>query len=274
MSFGLPLSLSRRIMIRPLPGLTRRDLLPFASGILAPGFSATLSAAVSRHGGARRVRLSLPLFAFLREYAGPLALILPLALALALVRTPATVPTRMAPPAPVAPASVAPMPDTLAATQAPQPVVPAPETTVPDTIAAAAGSAPSEASSAKAPLTYLVQAGDTVGGIAESFGISADTILSANDIDDPTALQIGAELTILPVSALVHTVAADDTLAGIASEYGVSQESIASYNALPDPESLTVGDKLVVPGGRLKVARAATSSRGGARPSAPSGSFQ
>ncbi|HEX9015200.1 MAG TPA: M23 family metallopeptidase, partial [Chloroflexota bacterium] len=124
------------------------------------------------------------------------------------------------------------------------------------------------------PLTYLVQAGDTVGGIAESFGISEDTILSANDIDDPTALQIGAELTILPVSALVHTVAAGDTLAGIASEYGVSQESIASYNPLPDPEGLTVGDKLVVPGGRLKVARAATSSRGGARPSAPSGSFR
>ncbi len=126
---------------------------------------------------------------------------------------------------------------------------------------------------ASAPFTYVVEPGDTIEAIAEKFGITMDTVITANDLARPDMLDVGAELTILPVSGLVHTIAAGDTLVDIAAEYGVSTETIAAYNGLSDPQSLRVGARLVVPEGRLQVARLSASTRGGARV-APPGTLQ
>lgn len=123
------------------------------------------------------------------------------------------------------------------------------------------------------PFTYKVAPGDTASGIAEKFGVSTDTVLTANDVSDPDALQVGDELTILPVSGVVHTITDGDTLVDLAAMYGVSAESIATYNALADPLALQLGAKLVVPGGKIQVTRLSGSSRGGARPGA-TGSFR
>jgi LysM repeat protein len=46
--------------------------------------------------------------------------------------------------------------------------------------------------------TYVVQDGDTLWDIAEEFGVSVDDILSANDLADENALQLGQELVIPP----------------------------------------------------------------------------
>jgi LysM repeat protein len=43
---------------------------------------------------------------------------------------------------------------------------------------------------------YIVQEGDYPSSIAEQFGISAEELMEANDITDPTSLSVGQELII------------------------------------------------------------------------------
>jgi len=43
---------------------------------------------------------------------------------------------------------------------------------------------------------YIVQEGDYPSSIAEQFGISAEELMDANDITDPTSLRVGQELII------------------------------------------------------------------------------
>ncbi|MGC8827938.1 MAG: LysM peptidoglycan-binding domain-containing protein, partial [Anaerolineae bacterium] len=70
-------------------------------------------------------------------------------------------------------------------------------------------------------ITYTVQAGDTVFGLAARFGISPETVLWANgDLEyHPDDLRIGQELIILPVSGVYHEVKAGDTLEKLAEKY-------------------------------------------------------
>ncbi len=102
-------------------------------------------------------------------------------------------------------------------------------------------------------IAYTVQAGDTLLGIAERFGLKADTIMwaSARLEDHPDLLQIGQVLTILPVDGVYHTVKTGETLAGIAKKYKVGAEAIiqCEYNDLAEPYQLIPEQKLIVPGG-------------------------
>lgn len=45
---------------------------------------------------------------------------------------------------------------------------------------------------------YIVQAGDSMGRIAERFGISLDMLIAANDVANPNILEIGTLLTVPP----------------------------------------------------------------------------
>lgn len=45
-------------------------------------------------------------------------------------------------------------------------------------------------------LTYFVQAGDTLAGIAARFNSTMDAIVAENDLDDPNAIFVGQQLTI------------------------------------------------------------------------------
>jgi cell wall-associated NlpC family hydrolase len=100
--------------------------------------------------------------------------------------------------------------------------------------------------------TYEVQLGDTLAGIADTFGVDVDTILSSNGIDDPDTIHPGSELRILPVKGLEYTVQPDETLADIAYRYQVDLGLLLDYNDLNDPDVIRVGAKLVVPGGKLR----------------------
>lgn len=47
-----------------------------------------------------------------------------------------------------------------------------------------------------APLIYIVQPGDTLSGIAQTFGVSLQDLLAVNDIADPNLLHVGQVLVI------------------------------------------------------------------------------
>ncbi len=110
-------------------------------------------------------------------------------------------------------------------------------------------------------IKYTVQAGDTVIGIGEKFGIKPQTVLWGNYYtlrDDPHNLQPGQELNILPVNGTYYQWQAGDGLNGVAKFFGVKAEDIINYppNRL-DPASIgdyanpniKVGSWLIVPGG-------------------------
>lgn len=96
---------------------------------------------------------------------------------------------------------------------------------------------------------YTVAEGDTVSGIAAKHGITVNTILWANDLDNVDAIKPGDQIFILPVAGLSHTVAAGDTVDSIAAKYKADREKIIAYNGLPANGDVAVGESIVIPGG-------------------------
>jgi LysM repeat protein len=103
-------------------------------------------------------------------------------------------------------------------------------------------------------VTYTVEKGDTVSGLAKQYGVKQTTIIWANAAlqRDPELLSIGQELLIPPIDCVVHTIVAGDTLSGIAKKYGADQNDIlyCYFNDVDDPDMLSIGDRLLVPGGK------------------------
>ena len=105
---------------------------------------------------------------------------------------------------------------------------------------------------------HVVETGETLNGIANRAGVSADAIAKANDIPPPYVVRVGQKLTIpgkkvvsSPAAARagrVHEVAAGETLNGIANRAGVSAKALAQANNLKPPYSLREGQKLRLPG--------------------------
>jgi len=97
--------------------------------------------------------------------------------------------------------------------------------------------------------TYTVQSGDTLSGISEKFGINLNTLLWANNLTSRSVLKLDRQLTILPVSGVLHAVKSGDTLSALGKKYNVDASAILSFNHLSDDASLSIGQSLVIPGG-------------------------
>ncbi|RME98272.1 MAG: LysM peptidoglycan-binding domain-containing protein [Chloroflexi bacterium] len=129
------------------------------------------------------------------------------------------------------------------------------------------------------PVFYQVQPGDAPLKIAAAFNIPVDDLLDANNITDPTRLQIGQKL-IIPVTVtpsptaptptpqptgtpsptpepVVVTVKSGDTLSGIAAEHNVSVDLLRAANSLPVTHTLRAGQELIIPPAQVKFGTAA-----------------
>jgi murein DD-endopeptidase MepM/ murein hydrolase activator NlpD len=105
-------------------------------------------------------------------------------------------------------------------------------------------------------ISYTVQAGDTLFGIAAQFGLRPESVLWANyDTlqDNPHLLQPGMELALPPVNGIVYTAKDGDTVESIAEEYKVTPDAIYTegfeWNQLKPGEQPVAGASLIIPGG-------------------------
>lgn len=124
---------------------------------------------------------------------------------------------------------------------------------------------------------YVVRNGDTVAEVAEMFGITPDTIYSANDMKKGDKLKYGDVLLILPVPGVEIEVAKGQTLQGIANLYKVSVDDIMSANDISEGGVIAVGEKLMIPGGSMLTDKPKSSgssvAKGGSSVSSVSGYF-
>ena len=96
---------------------------------------------------------------------------------------------------------------------------------------------------------YVVREADTLSQIAQMFDVSSNTILWANDITDPSIIQPGDTLVILPITGVRHVVKKGDTIASIAKKYDGDADEIVAYNQLASAADISVGDTVVIPSG-------------------------
>jgi murein DD-endopeptidase MepM/ murein hydrolase activator NlpD len=109
------------------------------------------------------------------------------------------------------------------------------------------------------PPIYEVQPGDTLYAIAERFGTTVEAIVAANDIDDPSLIEVGQRLVIPtaepervpsaepPPERRIHPVQAGDTLPALAFRYGTTVWTLRLENDLDLLGLLWPGQELVVP---------------------------
>jgi len=122
---------------------------------------------------------------------------------------------------------------------------------------------PSETPLPEGPITYLVEEGDSLASIGEQFGVTADQLIAANNLVDPSNIGVGSQLIIpdpesilptetplpenlVPGSTIDYVVKTGDTFQSIAERFNSTVESIAEANDHDPTEVLFVGHVLII----------------------------
>ncbi len=111
---------------------------------------------------------------------------------------------------------------------------------------------------------HVVQRGENLYRIAQSYGVPLDTLVQMNGMADPGRLQVGDRLLVplavaggepqisAPVIALsdevYHVVLPGETLFRIATQYGASLNAVVEANAITDSSLIYPGQTLLIPG--------------------------
>jgi LysM repeat protein len=114
-------------------------------------------------------------------------------------------------------------------------------------------------------LSYRVKWGDTLNKIAAQFGVSIQSIISANNISNPDLIYADQILQIPdgsttptpqtpppatpPSTGGTYTVKTGDTLSAIARRFGTTVAAIAQANNIINVNLIYIGQVLVIPGG-------------------------
>lgn len=93
---------------------------------------------------------------------------------------------------------------------------------------------------------HVVQANQTLTGIAQAYGTTAVNITEANDLPNPNKLVIGQAL-VIPIVGRFYWVQPGDSLWSISRRFGISYQQLASVNRISPNSPLTVGYRLYIP---------------------------
>jgi len=95
---------------------------------------------------------------------------------------------------------------------------------------------------------YRIKKGDMLGVIAEKFGVTEDTLISANNIKQSRLIQIGQYIKVPSIAGILYTVRkTGETAKSIAEKYEVNDEKLTAVNNLKPAEKLHAGEIIFVP---------------------------
>ncbi|MBQ3825364.1 MAG: peptidoglycan DD-metalloendopeptidase family protein [Spirochaetaceae bacterium] len=101
-------------------------------------------------------------------------------------------------------------------------------------------------------LSYRVKAGDMIGKIAERYGVTEDTLLSVNNIQNSRTLQINQYLRIPSMAGILYTVGKNgETIKDISEKYEINADDCAYVNKVALESTLSAGASLFLPGARM-----------------------
>ena len=114
-------------------------------------------------------------------------------------------------------------------------------------------------------ILYIVQAGNTLSGIAYKYGVTVSQLQQWNNISNPNEIYVGQSLKIYTntsnsssssttkptnsssnSSYTTYTVQAGNTLSGIAYKYGVTVSQLQQWNNISNPNEIYVGQTLKI----------------------------
>lgn len=102
-------------------------------------------------------------------------------------------------------------------------------------------------------MEYMVKEGDTISSIAQTYGVSQETIIWQNNLPKKATLKQGQKLEILPVTGVSHVVQKGETIYSISKKYQAEPQAIVdfTFNTFVNDETfaLAVGQTLIIPDG-------------------------
>ena len=93
---------------------------------------------------------------------------------------------------------------------------------------------------------HVVQPGESIQGIAQTYGSTVQDIVQANEIPEPDRLVVGQAL-VIPIWGRIYWVQPGDTLWSIGQRFGVNYLTIAEMNGINPNQWLPVGFRLFIP---------------------------
>lgn len=124
-------------------------------------------------------------------------------------------------------------------------VAPAPDVIYRDTLVGISRAVPEKNQERRDMKMYKIRKGDTLASVAAQFGVSAETIISANEGSE--LLEEKKEIPIPPVSGILYRIRAGDSLYEIARSFRVNAEAIKSFNAGYEKIFESPGAFIVIP---------------------------
>lgn len=96
---------------------------------------------------------------------------------------------------------------------------------------------------------HVVQKNETLGGIAQKYGVSTSTLQAFNGIANPNLLFVGKKLKIPKngLSEITYVVKKGDSLGSIASRFKVKLSTLALLNKIDRLNLIKVGQKIIIP---------------------------
>ena len=103
---------------------------------------------------------------------------------------------------------------------------------------------------------YVVQAGNTLSGIAARFGTTVQALAQLNNITNPNLIYVGQVLKIYGNNKVqrgnnnfstTYIVQSGDTLSGIAVRFGTTVQELTQLNDITNPNLIYVGEVLKIP---------------------------
>lgn len=100
---------------------------------------------------------------------------------------------------------------------------------------------------------HVVQPGQSLYGIGQTYGIPYEEIAKANELEDPSRLAVGQAL-VIPIVGSYHWVQSGQSLYTISQLYGMTVDELARINGISPNSVLYVGQRLYIPQRRKTIA--------------------